>query len=439
MALSEIVQVSIQEGTARVSRKGFGVPLILYYHTIWATNEERTYTSYAGVVEDFTDANHPVAQAAAVLFSQNPRPPKILVGRLPAPATGQTATLDFTDLVAGDSPVRIVITSPSGLETTVSVPWNTNLATTISDVEVAIEAVTGIDSAVSGNTILVTGADVGLQYSFSIESAHVYYRETTADWGYDDELDLILTRTQDFYFVLIDSQSPKNIDKAARWCAANGRMLAVGPQYTKPAQFVSGEFTSGSDYTALQANDSAIGIFTRQERYAFLEAAWIGRMATYNPGSAAWFYKSLEVVGADDFTSSERTAIEAYHGNHYTTEAGNDITRPGKTFGGEWIDVQIGIDWLSSEMAADVFALLASQPKVPYTDRGGSMIRSVVAGTLKRAELRGVIDAGWVVTVPLVEDQDEQDRADRIFRNVEFTARLAGAVYTVIINGTVTV
>jgi hypothetical protein len=442
MALSEIVSVTIQSGTARVSRQGFGVPLLLFFHSVWAGTEEREYVNYSGLIEDF-DSDHPVALAALKLFSQNPRPRSIMVGRLPTPATGQIHRIDCTGRTSADGVINGTITDHTGAVATIATAWNTSLTQTMTDLALEITTDTGgwahqLTAAGDATGVTITGDDPG--YVVSIDFSDENFcevRETTADWGYDDELALILDRSPDFFWVLTDSNSPKNMDKVAVWCAANERFAAFGPQYTKPSQFVSGEFTAGADYTALQANDSAFGLFTRAGRFEYVEAALVGRMAPLDPGSATWAYKSLEITGADDYTASERSTIEGYNGNHYRTEAGLDITFPGTMFGGEYIDIALGLAWLKANLQADVFALLASSPKVPYTDRGGSMIRSVVASRLKIAERRGIIDAGWAVTVLPVADQDEADRAARIFRDVEFTARLAGAIHEVLIVGTV--
>src|SRR5690349_21573927 len=102
MALSEIVSVSIQAGTVNPARVGFGVPLILAYHTEWTGTEVRTYTSFSGVAEDFDSFSMPYLMAAAI-FSQNPRPSKIKIGRLPAPSSDHTLVLDFTDHPSGEA------------------------------------------------------------------------------------------------------------------------------------------------------------------------------------------------------------------------------------------------------------------------------------------------------------------------------------------------
>jgi len=435
MAISEIVSVQIQAGTVNPARRGFGTPFILAYHTAWAGTEVRTYTSFAGVAADFAASDMPYLAAAAI-FGQNPRPPKIKVGRLPAPATGHTTVLDFSDHTTGAT-IAMSIVGPTGVTTDIAVTWTTNIATTLGLLETQIELVSGLTATVASPVVTVAGgATFGRMWHFSGETANI--RDTTADWDYDDSLTTHANVDGDWYAVITDSNSPKNMNKVARWALANDRIALFAPQYTKPAQFVTGEFSAGADYTALLANDSAIGLFTGNPRTAFAEAAWAGGMLPRDPGSATWAYKQLAGVGADSWTASERTAIEAYGGNHYATEAAVAITRPGKAFGGEWIDVVRGLDWLQAQLEEHLFALLVNSPKLPYTDVGVGQIVSEVRAVLKIAEARGVLDSGWSVTALAVADQDTLDRAARILRDVEFSARLAGAIHTINIVGTVT-
>jgi hypothetical protein len=438
MALSEIVSVQIQAGTVNPARKGFGVPLIMAYHAAWAGSEVRSYRTFSEVAADFASHTWPY-KAAAAMFSQKIRPSEIKIGKLPTPSALQTVVLDFASHPTG-SAITGTVTSPAGVVTTINVAWNTNIATTLAAVDTAIEAAIGAASVTTASpllTVAVPTAGNGVAY-FEFPTAFV--RETTADQDYDDALTAALVIDPEFYFVLTDTASPKNIDKIARWALANSRFYLAGLSYNDPTDFVSGEFTSGADYTALLANDACAGLFTLQSRKSAIEAAWCGTMAPRDPGSATWAFKSLEGVGADALTSTQRNFIATTSkGNHYTEEAKVPITRPGKTFGGEWIDVVLGIAWIEARAAEAIFALLANEPKVPYTESGIGQIEAVLRGVLREAERRSIIDSGWTITHLAVADQSTADRAARILRGLEFSARLAGAIHVVNLVGTVTV
>jgi hypothetical protein len=439
MALSEIVNVQIQAGTVNPARKGFGVPLLMAFHNAWAGSEVRTYRTFSEVAADFAAHEWP-RLAAAAMFAQKIRPSTIKIGKLPIP-TGvpQIVVLDFANHPTG-SAITGTVTSSAGVETAINVAWNTNIATTLAAVDTAIEAAIGAASVATASPVLTITVPLAGNGVAHFEFPTAYARETTANQAYDAALDAALVLDPEFYFVLTDTASPKNIDKIARWASANGRFYLAGPMYGDPSDFVSGEFSAGADYTALLANDACAGLFSESARNAAIEAAWCGCMAPRDPGSATWAFKTLEGVGADDWTSTQRNTIATTNrGNHYTTEAAIGITRPGKTFGGEWIDVVLGIAWIEARAQEAIFSLLANEPKVPYTEAGVGQIEAVLRGVLREAERRSIIDAGWTITHLPVADQATADRASRILRGLEFSARLAGAIHQVNLVGTVTV
>jgi len=79
MALSEHVSLTITAGTTSVARAGFGVPLILSYNAAFP-ERIRTYLDIEGVAADFATTS-PEYLAANAIFSQEPRPETIKVGR----------------------------------------------------------------------------------------------------------------------------------------------------------------------------------------------------------------------------------------------------------------------------------------------------------------------------------------------------------------------
>lgn len=440
MALSEIVNVQIQAGTVNPARAGFGIPLLLTYHTGWAGTEVRRYTTFSGLAADFASTTM-VYKMAAAMFAQNPRPSEIKVGRLPAPASAHTTVIDFTD-----HPTATAITGtvyhPDGTTTALNVAWSVDIATTLAALKAVLDPLASIGTCtVASPLITVPAATNGPMVLFAFSSPTVaYIRDTTADWGYDTSLTAHAAVDGDWYGVLTDCNSPKNMDKVARWALTNDRFAFFGPQYSKPSQFVSGEFTAGADHTALLANTSAASLFTRGNRYTAPEAAWVGTMFPRDPGSATWAYKALAGVGADTYNATERGQIEdaTRRANHYTSLADVGITRPGKSHGNEWIDVTIGLAWLEARLQERIYALLVNNPKIPYTDEGIAKIVAEVRAQLREAEDRGILDAGWTTSSLAAAVQASADRAARILRGVEFQARLAGAIHTVNVVGTVT-
>ncbi len=116
---------------------------------------------------------------------------------------------------------------------------------------------------------------------------------------------------------------------------------------------------------------------------------------------------------------------------------------------GEWIDVIRFRDWLKAEMQANVFGALKANRKVPYTDSGIGLIEGKMEETLKKGQDIGGIAAteydgdgnavpGFQVTVPRTSDLTEEERKSRKLKGCRYTARLAGAIHAVEIEGFLT-
>jgi hypothetical protein len=146
-------------------------------------------------------------------------------------------------------------------------------------------------------------------------------------------------------------------------------------------------------------------------------------------------------VAAVVLTGTHRTNLKDKKANTIQTVAGVNITWEGTVADGNFIDVTRGLDWLVDDMSKGVFGVLAAAKKIPFTDNGIAIIEKEVIASLDRAVARGILadDTLPVVTVPKSVDVDSNDRALRTLPDLKWTARLAGAVHTVIIVGVVTV
>lgn len=80
MSLDTLVTVNITAGARRITRQGFGTPLILAYHKHW-TGRTRSYTSTTAMVSDGFRTNEPAYLMAQAAFSQSPRVPRVKIGR----------------------------------------------------------------------------------------------------------------------------------------------------------------------------------------------------------------------------------------------------------------------------------------------------------------------------------------------------------------------
>jgi hypothetical protein len=125
------------------------------------------------------------------------------------------------------------------------------------------------------------------------------------------------------------------------------------------------------------------------------------------------------------------------------------LTQNGKVAAGEWIDVIRFRDWLEEEIKVNVVTAMINRNKVPYTDAGIAIIEAAIRQALARGQATGGIapteydengneNLGYTVTVPLAATISPNQKASRILEDVQFTARLAGAIHVVEIDGSLT-
>ncbi|MBC3540658.1 DUF3383 family protein [Rufibacter sediminis] len=171
----------------------------------------------------------------------------------------------------------------------------------------------------------------------------------------------------------------------------------------------------------------------------YADAAWLGNCLVRDPGSQTWKFKTLNTITPDALTATAKDNALGKSANVYERVAGVNITQDGTVASGEYIDIMRGIDWLTARIKERIFTRMVNSPKIPYTNAGIAVIETAVREQLDIAVAQGLIapEPPYTVTVPDVLDTDDIDRAHRILRNVNFKARLAGAIHYAEIRGTV--
>lgn len=172
----------------------------------------------------------------------------------------------------------------------------------------------------------------------------------------------------------------------------------------------------------------------------FPDCAILGRMLTRTPGSSTYKFKTLSGVTAEDnLTTTQKGYLTNKNCNWNETIGGVKIYREGTVGSGEFIDIIVGIDYMSVRMGELIYAKLAASEKVPYTSAGIAIIESLVRTALKLYGVDpGIIDPATIlVEVPDVSDVSALDKAARILRNVKFTAQLQGAIHKLYVDGKV--
>ena len=240
----------------------------------------------------------------------------------------------------------------------------------------------------------------------------------------------------DFYFVINCSRAKADILALAALVETDKKLhFAVTLDADVPTA------TSGNVALTLSAakRERTILFYTPTDQYQC--SAWIGKVATYDPGSATWMFKQVSGVTPDSLNDTIITNLIAANCNFYTATSGINMYANGVVASGEYIDIIQGTDWIQINMQADVLQALVDNPKIPFTDKGGDVMYNIINARLKQAIGQGILaeDPAPVITIPKVADISTVNRAARFFAGCKFTANYAGAIQKVGIAGQLSV
>lgn len=438
MPISEVVSVTITIETARVSRQGFGVPLIAAYHTKW-TDRVRTYNAASALTtmvgEGFATTD-PAYLAMQAIVSQSPRPKTVKIGRR---NTTWSQTVDLVPTVANTT---IYSGTVNALPWTFTSDGSATLAEICTGIAAAITALANVTADGSSGTKVVITADAAAKL-FNVSrptGAGVYvFNDSTSATGVATDLATIRAADGDFYGLVLDMTSRDGIEAAA--ATAETWRVVFASNSADSDQLVA--LTTDDVASELKALSYRRAGHSYHKNYdSFLGAGWLGVMLPYEPGAATFAHKTVAGVSVStELSATEVETLTAKHANFYTTVGGVNVMRWGTAAGGSYLDDTISIDWATARIEEEVWGLIAATPKLPFTDASGDRLGGTVMGVLLLGVQRNVFanDPVPTVTVPKVADISPIDRAGRVFGTIEFTARLAGAIHQVDIQGSVSI
>ena len=439
MALSDIVNVTISASTQAPTAPGFGVPMILGYHTKFA-ELTRSYTSLAGMIADGFAVTDPEYLAAVALQSQNPSPPRWVVGR-------RTCV-----------PTKIVSLTPALVSEAAIITYNvyvngTKYSYTTDGTATVKEVCDGLVAAYAGPHGGVTMANVADTHITLTATAGTWFTWKVTDnsgnangmgkWTVDDisttstpqtDLAACLAADSSWYAFVLTFQNKVDGALAATWAASNKRLFLIDLADND----VKGSGSSDLASTVKTAANGYTAVCYHQLMEEFMSAAWLGNCLPLVSGTETWKFKTLGGVTADILTDAEVGYINGKYGNWYQSLGGVNITQNGTTGKPQFIDVVRFIDWLKANLQYDVYTILVNNPKVPYSDAGVALIEGAIRGRLQIGEKVGGLLAGQsTVSVPLVANETTADRGNRTIPDIYFTAKLAGAIHSLTISGVV--
>lgn len=445
MSLSDLVTVQISASTVSPARPGFGTPLVAAYHNKY-TDLVRFYSDVATLIQEGFTVNDPAYKAVAAIFAQNPSVSQVALGRR-ALAYTQRLELTFSSVSVLDR-YKFDIVGSDGVTHSVDVASTGVPNTDAASINTVLTGFTNIGTpVVSTNKITITQAigklnDLKNWNPLGSVAPIISVADTTVDPGIATDLAAIkaFAKPGSFYGLALDSNSKAEITAAAAWVESNGPLLFIwnNSDTANITNVTTDIFSTEKNLAHARSG----GIYAGSQLLCYSGAAMLGKAFSNNPGSITFMYKTLASVPADNLQQTAQNNLNGKNGNYYITLADINVTINGKSASGEFFDITWGVDWLTSRIQISVFATLASNPKVPYNDLGVDLLKSAVMGELLLATSPAfnLLDTTPAPTVsaPPVASIPASDRASRVFPQISFFGKLAGAIHTLTIKGVVT-
>jgi len=261
------------------------------------------------------------------------------------------------------------------------------------------------------------------------------------------DLAALANENNDWYGIVNVSHDDAQTIEIAEWVEAHEKLFIT-------VLNDSLDISSPSTDTSSVAHQLMAGNFFRTAWYwnpsltEFPDVAIAAKSFTKYPGQETWANQRLSAVTSTFLSETTYSNIVGKNGNSFEPFRNIAVTQNGKVSGGEWIDVIRFRDWLCEEIKVTIFQQMIDN-RIPYTDPGIAIIRSRLQQALDRGVNRGGISPpevniegayvpSYTISVPLSMTISSNDKANRILRDVYFTARLAGAIHVVEIQGTLT-
>ncbi len=430
--IDPIVSVTITAETLTPEETNFGLPLIAgYFPTTVFPERVRSYSSPTEMVADGFGAQDPIVRAAQKLI-QNPKVSEFKIGRRALPMS-QSIELTPNNTTEGFV-VQVTVTAPDGTTTLVSrtngaAETPTTIATALTPLLTAIAGVTATDNTGSVSVDADTAGDL---FDFS-GIAGLAVLDETADPGIATDLAAIATEDSDFYGLLLDSNSKAEIAAAAAWAEALTKIAGFSNADEEVLDDTAGNIAETLEAAAY---DRSYFLWNRAV-LSYAGIAWMGDRFPSDPGSSTWKFKQLSGITVDKLSTTQKNNLTSNNANFYISIASIPTTCEGTMASGRFIDITRTIDAFVDQTQVELFQLLSNLPKLPYTNASVSLVKSILRGVIREFQGDQALDPETepVITAPLVQDVSSVDRGNRLLPDINFSARLAGAIHSIQITG----
>jgi len=448
--LQDIVNVQIDLQTGAVAVAAFDTPLVLGLHAEW-TDRVRIYSNLTGFLEDFP-ASGDIYNAVRLIFSQSPSVSRVMVGRVTIDGRA-TYTGDLVSpVVAGEK----IFATINGVSFTYVFPATPVKAAVLAAFAAGMQNALVTAGIVATVTYNVTADVIEVELNVAVSTTVLSWRaandsvienlltgQQLGQEGWVSAISRVQAVNNTWYGLVAITKTKADVLSIAQYIETQSKVFG-----TSSALAENVNTPAVSDTVSIVAQLKALALIRTFFFYGgsvagqeYMEAAFLGKLFTFDPGQATGAYKTLAGVTTVTLTTTQTTNLIAKNGNYYGQAGGRNITVDGRMVSGEWFDTIVFVDWLKTRTQERTFRLLSLLPKVPFTNSGITTITGEVWAVLQEGvEIGGLADDTPIeMTIPLVTATTANDRANRILRGIVVRARLAGAVHLVFVEMTITV
>lgn len=244
----------------------------------------------------------------------------------------------------------------------------------------------------------------------------------------------------DWYILLTDTDDDLHVEALCAWAEATEPTEAeLGAGIEDHRKFYFGQ----TNNRKLAVTNARCAIIYTDKPEEHADAAYLGNVGPFFPRAVTWKFKRPQGLTIPNLTDAQRDALEEAKINFLTTEYKREYVKNGTCMNGEFIDVQMGADYIARTMRENLYDVFLKNATVPYTDGGFSLVAGAVFSALNRAVTLGIIakdpesDAGvYNVKVPKRSEATDDEARARQMPDLVWEALLEGAVHSVKVTGT---
>ncbi len=352
---------------------------------------------------------------------------------------GTPVAVEGTIVFSGDVLTGQTITgSVNG--TAISVPFDTDMAGTMADLDTAVSAVQGVAGAVvASRTLTITASseyplDIG---DFTVTGAGTLPTAvstiTVAGHTAADDIADMFAENKTPYLIYLTSTNEGAILAAAEYVQTLKKTLFVQSIDTNIV-------TSATDDLASQLQDAGYtntAIFYTTDSTQHYPAALAAHCLAYAPGKVAFHNKTLPGITADDLDDNEIGYAETKYCNTYVVTLGDDgLVLQGVMVDGNQIHATRSEHYFQSQLEAEMGAFLKNNPIITFNARGLKRAEDVGQGTYNRMARELVFDPEqpYEFKAPDLADIPSGDKTAHLASGFTGRSSILGAVVKISAN-----